>query len=117
MNDLSCRTTTKTARLVHNIYKTNYYYNYLCCIASKRAINNNHCFQVAFLRTWFANSKVDRFAVSVWFKRHGEQVTPQGIVNNGDGIDTAGFLIGHAKRTVMADVSTEVQGHVSRLHR
>ena len=39
-------------------------------------------FQVAFLRTWFANNKVDKFTVSVWFKRQGEQFTPQGIVNN-----------------------------------
>ncbi|KAI0208075.1 hypothetical protein LSAT2_007248 [Lamellibrachia satsuma] len=64
-------------------------------------------FEVAFLRTWFANNKVDKFTVSVWFKRQGEQFTPQGIVNNGDCIDTAGFLIGHAERTVMANITTE----------
>ncbi|KAI0236841.1 hypothetical protein LSAT2_012610 [Lamellibrachia satsuma] len=64
-------------------------------------------FEVAFLRTWFANNKVDKFTVSVWFKRHGEQVTPQGIVNNGDCIDTAGFLIGHALDGVVANITTE----------
>ena len=63
--------------------------------------------QVDFLRTWFANNKVDKFTVSVWFKRQGEQLTPQGIVNNGDCIDTAGFLVGHAERTVMANITTE----------
>ncbi|KAI0236833.1 hypothetical protein LSAT2_012602 [Lamellibrachia satsuma] len=64
-------------------------------------------FEVAFLRTWFANNKVDKFTVSVWFKRQGEQSSPQGIVNNGDCIDTAGFLIGHAERMVMANITTE----------
>ena len=63
--------------------------------------------QVDFLRMWFANNKVDKFTVSVWFKRQGEQLTPQGIVNNGDCIDTAGFLVGHAERTVMANITTE----------
>ncbi|KAK2151820.1 hypothetical protein NP493_2565g00004 [Ridgeia piscesae] len=60
-------------------------------------------FEVAFLRTWFANNKVDKFTVSVRFKRQVEQESPVGIVNNGDCIDTAGFLIGHAQGTASAD--------------
>ncbi|KAK2193943.1 hypothetical protein NP493_4g03049 [Ridgeia piscesae] len=67
---------------------------------------NTH-FEVAFLRTWFANNKVDKFSVSVWFKRDGQQISPQGIVHNGDCIDTAGFLIGHSKGMVMANITTE----------
>ena len=70
----------------------------------------NASVQVAFLRTWFANNKVDKFTVSVWFKRQGEQSSPQGIVNNGDCIDTAGFLIGHALDGVVANITTE-DGH------
>ena len=63
--------------------------------------------QVAFLRTWFANNKVDKFSVSVWFKRDGQKISPQGIVHNGDCEDTAGFLIGHSKGMVMANITTE----------
>ena len=31
----------------------------------------------------------------------------QGIVNNGDCIDTAGFYIGHESETVIANITTE----------
>ena len=66
--------------------------------------------QVAFLRTWFANNKVDKFSVSVWFKRDGQKMYPKGIVHNGDCEDTAGFAIGHSNGMVMANITTEA-GH------
>ena len=66
--------------------------------------------QVSFLRTWFANNKVDKFTVAVWFKRLGEDVTSQGIVNNGDCVDTPGFLIGHSAGSVAAEITTDVGG-------
>ena len=48
--------------------------------------------------------------MSVRFKRQVEQDSPVGIVNNGDCIDTAGFLIGHVQGTVMANITTEAAG-------
>ena len=64
--------------------------------------------QVPFLRTWFANNKVDKFTVSVWFKRQGEERTPEGIVNNADCLQTAGFSIGHDNKKVVAEITTEM---------
>ena len=48
--------------------------------------------------------------MSVRFKRQVEQDSPVGIVNNGDCIDTAGFVIGHVQGTVMANITTEAAG-------
>lgn len=64
--------------------------------------------QVPFMRTWFANNKVDKFTVTVWFKRDVEDRTPQGIVNNADCLQTAGFLIGNAEKKVVAQITTEM---------
>ena len=65
---------------------------------------------MAFLRTWFAENEVDEFTVTVWFKREGEMDSTQGIVNNGDCIDSAGFYIGHESETVIANITTENAG-------
>ena len=69
-----------------------------------------HHFQVPFLRTWFANNKVNKFTVSVQFKRLGEMTSPQSILNNGDCLDTAGFAISHSDETVMANITTVTAG-------
>ena len=37
-------------------------------------------------------------------------MNPQGIVNNGDCLQTAGFLIGHSSRRVVAEITTENGG-------
>ena len=59
------------------------------------------------MRTWFANNKVDQFTVTVWFKRRQEDGSPQGIVNNADCLQTAGFLIGHMEQKVVGQITTE----------
>ncbi|KAK2189371.1 hypothetical protein NP493_108g03006 [Ridgeia piscesae] len=41
-------------------------------------------------------------------KVEGEQISPQSIVNNGDCLDTAGFLVGHSGHEVTTDITTEV---------
>ena len=48
--------------------------------------------------------------MAVWFKRLGDDVTSQGIVNNGDCVDTPGFLIGHSAGSVAAEITTDVGG-------
>ena len=48
--------------------------------------------------------------MAVWFKRLGDDVTPQGIVNNGDCVDTPGFGIGHSAGSVAAEITTDVGG-------
>ncbi|KAI0236837.1 hypothetical protein LSAT2_012606, partial [Lamellibrachia satsuma] len=62
---------------------------------------------VPFMRTWFANNKVNQFTVTVWFKRRQEDGSPQGIVNNADCLQTAGFLIGHMEQKVVGHITTE----------
>ena len=59
------------------------------------------------MRSWFANNHVDKFTVTVWFKRRGEDITSQSIVNYGDCGGTTGVLIGHANGSVVANITTE----------
>lgn len=59
------------------------------------------------MRSWFANNHVDKFTMAVWFKRRGEDITSQSIVNYGDCGGTTGVLIGHANGSVVASITTE----------
>ena len=67
-------------------------------------------FQVSFLRMWFTNNEVDTFTVSVRFMRLGELDSHQGIVSNGNFLDTAGFSLSHVNGMVLADITTEDVG-------
>lgn len=54
----------------------------------------NVCFQVPFLRTWFAQNHVDAFSVSLWYKRLGGSDALYGaLVNNEDCLQNPGFSL------------------------
>ncbi|KAI0220620.1 hypothetical protein LSAT2_027886 [Lamellibrachia satsuma] len=50
-------------------------------------------FEVPFLRTWFAENKVDKFSITVWFQRHADLFPSAGIVNNNNCQQRAGFSL------------------------
>ena len=63
--------------------------------------------QVSFIRTWFAGNKVDKFTISIWVKRKGDQTAKAGIVNNGDCIDKPGFELSAENEGVFARLGTD----------
>ncbi|KAI0239670.1 hypothetical protein LSAT2_009632, partial [Lamellibrachia satsuma] len=62
-------------------------------------------FEVAFLRTWFAENNVDQFSIAVWFKRRGDLSPKAAIVNNRNCRQSAGFSLSCANSEITASVT------------
>ncbi|KAI0239671.1 hypothetical protein LSAT2_009633 [Lamellibrachia satsuma] len=62
-------------------------------------------FEVAFLRTWFAENNVDQFSIAVWFQRPGDLSPKAAIVNNRNCRQSAGFRLSCANSEVTASVT------------
>ena len=65
--------------------------------------------QVFFLRRWFADQKVTKFTVSLWFKRKGQTSKLAGLVSNGDCLETPGFQTSVKNGGVFAGITTDTE--------
>ena len=50
---------------------------------------------------------MDKFTISIWVKRKGDQTAKAGIVNNGDCIDKPGFELSAENEGVFARLGTD----------
>ncbi|KAI0222915.1 hypothetical protein LSAT2_025828 [Lamellibrachia satsuma] len=62
-------------------------------------------FEVAFLRTWFAENNVDQFSIAVWFQRRGDLSPKAAIVNNRNCRQSPGFSLSCANSEITASVT------------
>ena len=76
--------------------------------------SNIYCCQVSFLRTWFAENNVDKFSISVFFKRNDNDLScAAAIVNNRNCKQSAGFKLGSINSGVMAGITADTQVEVN----
>ena len=59
------------------------------------------------MRTWFANNKVDKFTITVFYKRTGVHTSSQTIVSNGDCKQTRAYGIVNTGDDITASITTE----------
>ena len=72
------------------------------------------CYQVSFLRTWFAQNHVDKFSIALFFKRNDNDLSRgAAFVNNRNCKQSAGFKLGSLNSGVMAGVTTDTEVEVN----
>ncbi|KAI0240166.1 hypothetical protein LSAT2_009126 [Lamellibrachia satsuma] len=65
-------------------------------------------FEVAFLRTWFAENHVSKFSIAVWYKRHGDLFPKAAIANNNNCQQRAGFSLSCVSSAATGSIMTDV---------
>ena len=59
------------------------------------------------MRTWFANNKVDKFTITVFYKRTGVYASSQTIVSNGHCKQTTAYGLTAIGDDIKASITTE----------
>ena len=59
----------------------------------RRAISARVCSQVPYMRNYFKDNNKTKWTITLWVKRDADNGGTVGLVDNGDCIDNATFLI------------------------